>query len=248
MKKIKIILGGLAVMTSTLLAACGASSSKTAANQKLNWIEEAELSTIDVSKIMDDVSFNQVNQVLEGLYTLGNNAKVKNALASKVTVSKDGKTWTFNIRKNAKWSNSQALTAKDFVYSWKRTVDPKTASEYSYFFSGIKNADATVAGRKKASTLGIKAVGKYKLVVSLEGKIPYFKLLMAFPLFFPQNEQAVKKYGYKYGTASKYMVYNGPFVLAEHGSFDGRKVPPAGGQSQGDQRQALRASEIGRFC
>ncbi|KNE30272.1 hypothetical protein LDI10_06795 [Lactobacillus delbrueckii subsp. indicus] len=165
MKKSKTILGGLAVMTSTLLAACGASSSKTAANQKLNWIEEAELSTIDVSKIMDDVSFNQVNQVMEGLYTLG-----------------------------------------------------------------------------------IKAVGKYKLVVSLEGKIPYFKLLMAFPLFFPQNEQAVKKYGSKYGTASKYMVYNGPFVLAEHGSFDGRKVPPAGGQSQGDQRQALRASEIGRFC
>lgn len=60
--------------------------------------------------------------------------------------------------------------------------------------------------------MGIKAVGKYKLVVSLERKIPYFKLLMAFPLFFPQNEQAVKKYGSKYGTASKYMVYNGPFV------------------------------------
>ena len=212
MKKSKIILGGLAVMTSTLLAACGASSSKTAANQKLNWMEEAELSTIDVSKIMDDVSFNQVNQVMEGLYTLGNNAKVKNALASKATVSKDGKTWTFNIRKNAKWSNGQALTAKDFVYSWKRTVDPKTASEYSYLFSGIENADAIVAGKKKASTLGIKAVGKYKLVVSLERKIPYFKLLMAFPLFFPQNEQAVKKYGSKYGTASKYMVYNGPFV------------------------------------
>lgn len=149
---------------------------------------------------------------MEGLYTLGNNAKVKNALASKATVSKDGKTWTFNIRKNAKWSNGQALTAKDFVYSWKRTVDPKTASEYSYLFSGIKNADAIVAGKKKASTLGIKAVGKYKLVVSLERKIPYFKLLMAFPLFFPQNEQAVKKYGSKYGTASKYMVYNGPFV------------------------------------
>lgn len=211
MKKSKIILGGLAVMTSTLLAACGASSRKTAANQKLNWMEEAELSTIDVSKIMDDVSFNQVNQVMEGLYTLGNNAKVKNALASKATVSKDGKTWTFNIRKNAKWSNGQALTAKDFVYSWKRTVDPKTASEYSYLFSGIKNADAIVAGKKKASTLGIKAVGKYKLVVSLERKIPYFKLLMAFPLFFPQNQKFIEKMGSKYATASKYMIYNGPY-------------------------------------
>ncbi|GHW00572.1 peptide ABC transporter substrate-binding protein [Lactobacillus nasalidis] len=206
-------MGGLAVLTSTLLAACGnSSSSKTAASQKLNWMEEAELSTIDVSKILDDTSFNQVNQVMEGLYTLGNNAKVKNALATKTTVSKDGKTWTFNIRKNAKWSNGQQVTAKDFVFSWRRTVNPKTASEYSYLFSGIKNADSIVAGKKSPSTLGVKADGKYKLVVTLDRKIPYFKLLMAFPLFFPQNEQAVKKYGSKYGTASKYMVYNGPFI------------------------------------
>lgn len=72
MKKSKIILGGLAVMTSTFLAACGSSSAgKTASSQKLNWMEEAELSTIDVSKILDDTSFNQVNQVMEGLYTPG---------------------------------------------------------------------------------------------------------------------------------------------------------------------------------
>ncbi len=101
-------------------------------------MEEAELSTIDGSKILDDTSFNQVNQVMEGLYTLGNNAKVKNALATKTTVSKDKKTWTFTLRKNAKWSNGDAVTAKDFVFSWRRTVNPKTASEYSYLFPVLK--------------------------------------------------------------------------------------------------------------
>ena len=104
------------------------------------------------------------------------------------------------------------VTAKDFVYSWRRTVNPKTASRYSYPFSGIKNADAIVAGKKSVNSLGIKAVGKYKLVITLERRIPYFDKLMGFAVFFPQSEKVVKKYGSKYGTASKYMIYNGPFV------------------------------------
>ena len=59
--------------------------------------------------------------------------------------------------------------------------------------------------------MGIKAVGKYKLVITLERRIPYFDKLMGFAVFFPQSEKAVKKYGSKYGTASKYMIYNGPY-------------------------------------
>jgi oligopeptide transport system substrate-binding protein len=61
--------------------------------------------------------------------------------------------------------------------------------------------------------MGIKAVGKYKMVVSLERKIPYFKLLMAFPLCFPQNEQAVKKYGSKYGTARMKLLAKAENIL-----------------------------------
>lgn len=95
----------------------------------------------------------------------------------------DGKTWTFNLRKGAKWANGDEVTAQDFVYSWRRTVNPKTASEYAYLFSGIKNADAIVAGKKAANTLGIKADGKYKLTVTLDRRIPYFKLLMGFYIF-----------------------------------------------------------------
>lgn len=103
------------------------------------------------------------------------------------------------------------MTAKDFVYSWRRTVNPKTASQYSYLFSGIKNADAIVAGKKPVSSLGIKVVGKYKLVITLERRMAYFDKLMGFAVFFPQSEKAVTKYGSKYGKASKYMLYNGPF-------------------------------------
>src|SRR5699024_6025023 len=112
----------------------------------------------------------------EGLYRLGKNSKVENGVASKTQVSKDGKTWTFTLR-NSKWSDGTPVTAKDFVYSWRRTVNPKTASQYAYLFEGIHNATKISAGKASVNTLGVKAEGNNKLVVSLDKRIPYFKLL-----------------------------------------------------------------------
>ena len=213
MKLSKTLSVGATVLASAaLLAACGGSNSKESSSSKktLNWMDVAEIPTMDMSKATDATSFNQLSNTMEGLYRLGKNSKLEKALATSEKVSKDGKTYTYTLRKS-KWSDGSELTAKDFVYSWQRTVNPKTASQYSYLFSGIKNADAIVAGKKKVDTLGVKAVGKYKLVVTLERRIPYFDKLMGFAVFFPQSEKAVTKYGSKYGTASKYMLYNGPF-------------------------------------
>ncbi|WGN90002.1 peptide ABC transporter substrate-binding protein [Ligilactobacillus faecis] len=206
--------GAVVALSAIFLAACGKSSNEsTADKQVLNWSESAELPTMDLSKATDTVSFSQLNNSLEGLYRIGKNAKIEPGIATKTTVSNDGLTYTFDLRKNAKWSNGDKVTAKDFVYSWQRTVDPKTGSQYAYLFEGIKNATAVMNGEKQPSELGIKADGDYKLVVTLEKNVPYFRLLMGFPAFFPQNQKAVEEYGSKYGTASKYMVYNGPFVL-----------------------------------
>lgn len=213
MKKRAFLASSTFLAAATLLTACSSNkSSSSSKSQSISWMNTAEINTLDASKATDQASYEQINNIEEGLYLLGKNAKVQNALATKTTTSKDGKTWTFTLRKNAKWSNGDPVTAQDFVYSWRRTVDPKTASEYSYLFSGITNADQIVAGKKKPATLGIKADGKYKLTVTLEKRIPYFKLLMAFPLFFPQNQKFIEKAGSKYGTSSKYMIYNGPFV------------------------------------
>ncbi|MBT8806265.1 peptide ABC transporter substrate-binding protein [Lactobacillus delbrueckii subsp. bulgaricus] len=204
--------GATVLASAALLAACGSNSSKESSSSKktLNWTDASEIPTMDMSKATDATSFNQLSNTMEGLYRLGKNSKLEKALATSEKVSKDGKTYTYTLRKS-KWSDGSELTAKDFVYSWRRTVDPKTASQYSYLFSGIKNADAIVAGKKKPETLGIKAVGKYKLVITLERRMAYFDKLMGFAVFFPQSEKAVTKYGSKYGTASKYMLYNGPF-------------------------------------
>lgn len=216
MKLKKVIATGASLVALGLaLTACGSNSSKSglADKQVLNWSYASELPSMDLSTATDTISFDQLNSTMEGIYRIGKNSKVEPGLATKTEVSKDGLTYTFTLRKNDKWSNGDPVTAQDFVYSWRRTVDPKTGSQYAYLFDGIANANDIIAGKKAVDTLGIKAEGKYKLVVTLEKKLPYFKLLMGFPVFFPQNQNAVEKYGKKYGTAAKYLVYNGPFKM-----------------------------------
>ena len=204
-------LSATVLASAALLAACGNNDSSSSSSSKtLKWMDAAEIPTMDLSKATDVTSFNQLTNTLEGLYRLGPNSKLEKGLATSEKVSKDGKTYTYTLRKS-KWDDGTPVTAKDFVYSWQRTVNPKTASQYSYLFSGIKNADAIVDGKKPVSSLGVKAEGKYKLVVTLDRRIAYFDKLMGFAVFFPQQEKAVKKYGSKYGTASKYMAYNGPY-------------------------------------
>lgn len=216
MKKTKTFLAAGSILTAALaLTACGGNSSSSSSNKKeLNWEESAEIPTMDLSKATDSASFTQLINTMEGLYRAKSDGSQEKAMATSEKVSKDRKTYTFTLRKDNKWSNGDPVTAQDFVYSWRRTVDPKTASQYAYLFEGIKNATDIQNGKKKPETLGIKAVGKYKLVVTLDRRIPYFNNLMAFGSFFPQNEKAVKKYGSKYGTASKYMVYNGPYIMS----------------------------------
>lgn len=198
---------------SLILVGCGQNSSQQ--KKTITTSTDSELTTVDPSKTTAVGTFNVLNNVDEGLFRLGKDSKVEPGIATSSTVSKDGKTYTFNLRKNAKWSNGDPVTAQDFVYSWRRTLNPKTASQYGYLFSGIKNADKIQDKKAAVSSLGIKANGKYKLTVTLEQRIPYFKLLMGFPVFFPQDSKTVNKYGNKYGTSSKTQVYNGPFTLTK---------------------------------
>ena len=139
MSKLKVVLAGIVtVSVGLLLAACGNNNASTAEKNTLNLSTTAPLDTIDISK---STGFGQTGNVFESFYRLGKNGKPTAGLAKSGSVSKDGKTWTFKLR-DAKWSNGDPITAQDFVYSWRRSLNPKTASPYSYLFSGVKNADA----------------------------------------------------------------------------------------------------------
>ncbi|KRK88214.1 peptide ABC transporter substrate-binding protein [Lentilactobacillus sunkii] len=204
------LLLALAAVLVVTLAACGKSSTKSnSQKQTLNLSTTAPLDTIDISK---STGYGQSGNVFESFYRLGKDGKPTPGLAKSGKVSKDGKTWTFKLR-NAKWSNGDKITAQDFVYSWRRTLKPSTKSTYAYLFSGIKNADKVNAGKLSPDKIGIKAVNDKTVQIQLEKPIAYFKVLMAYPLFGPQNQKIVDKYGKKYGTNSKYMVYSGPFKI-----------------------------------
>ncbi|CDR81035.1 peptide ABC transporter substrate-binding protein [Lactobacillus delbrueckii subsp. lactis] len=107
----------LAALSMIMLTACGKSNSQASKKQEFFWSTSAEISTIDMSKASDTVSFDQLRNTMEGLYRTGKNGKLMPALATSSTVSKDGKTYTFTLSKS-KWSDGSPVTAKDFVYSW----------------------------------------------------------------------------------------------------------------------------------
>ncbi len=211
----KITAAGLLTASALVLAACGQQkSSQSQTKQVLNWTESAQISTQDPSLTTDSTSFQALLNTQEGLYRLDKKQKPQLALAKSAKVTDEGKTYTFVLR-DAKWSNGQAITANDFVYSYRRTLNPKTKSSMAFYFYQIVNAEAINAGKKSVNSLGVKALSKNKLQIKLVRPVSYFKLLLAFPLFFPENQQFIEKVGSKYGTAAKYTISSGPFKLTK---------------------------------
>lgn len=231
MKKGKLVsLLGIALTSTIVLAACGGgsgsdkasdsaskdSSGKMAKKQELNLIESAEIPTMDSVMNTDTVGSIVMNNVFEGLYRqdLDNNP-VLGMAAEEPKISDDKLTYTFKIRDDAKWSNGDPVTAGDFVFSWRRLVDPTTAAPYSYMMDGvIADASAVIAGEKQPDELGVKAVDDKTLEIQLERAVPYFKGLLSLAMYYPQNEKFVTEQGEKYASNSDALVYNGPFKLA----------------------------------
>jgi oligopeptide transport system substrate-binding protein len=228
MKKKFSFLLVLLLALSTFLAACGGDK-KTESNEEgsgaggsdekkeqvLNLLESSEIPSMDSTLATDAVSFNVMNNVLEGLYRLGEKDEaVLGMAAEEPQISEDGKTYTFKIR-DAKWSNGDPVTANDFVYAWQKALNPDTGAEYAYIMYDIKNAAKVNNGDVPVEELGVKAIDEKTLEVQLETPVPYFKALLSFATFYPQNQKFVEAQGDKFGLEADTVVYNGPFTLSE---------------------------------
>ena len=130
--------------------------------------------------------------------------------------NKDFKVWTFHLRKDAKWSNGDPVTAQDFVYSWQRITDPKTASPYASYlqYGHLLNVDDIIAGKKPVSDLGVKALDDHTLEVTLSEPVPYFYKLLIHPSTSPVPKAAIEKYGDKW-TQPANIVTNGAYKLKD---------------------------------
>lgn len=163
----------------------------------------------------NNMSFNVINQVFEGLYRLDKEGKPQLAMAaSEPEVSDDNRVYTFEIREDATWSDGSPVTADDFEYAWKKAVNPETGAAYGPQFEEIvAGASEILKGDKPVDELGVEALDEKTLKVTLEEPVPYFKDLLTTAIFFPQPKAFIKEQGEQYATDSEHTLYNGPFVL-----------------------------------
>lgn len=200
-----VVVAGAGTRAAGLWGGSNGSSSDT-----LKFSFPTEIQTLDISKNTDTYSGTVIGNTGSNLLRVNAKGKAVPELAKSVKVSKDGLTYTATLRSGLKWSDGSKLTAKDFVYSWQRIVNPKTASQYAYLTSGVKNADDIVAGKTKVSELGVTSKGNV-ITFKLERPIPQFKYLLTFANFMPQRQSFVEKQGKKYGTTSAKQLYSGPY-------------------------------------
>lgn len=215
MKRIKlfIVLLALTVITAGCSSAEGIYSDK---GQVFRKVIPQDISSLDSALVTDTVSFDLFNQVYEGLYTLDKNDKAQPGVAKEMPKkSNGGKTLTIKLRKDAKWSNGDPVTAQDFVFAWKRVVNPDTASEYAYIMYDLKNAEDINMGKKDVDKLGVKALDDHTLKIELNKPIPYINEILAFGTYLPQKEKVVKKHGEQYATTADKTVFNGPFKVQD---------------------------------
>lgn len=128
----------------------------------------------------------------------------------------DNRTFIFHLRRDARWSNGDPVTANDFVYSWRRLADPKNLSSFAWFadLAGLENAAEITAGKLPAERLGVSAPDDYTLKVQLSKPVPYFASLTANFSLFPVHRATVEKYGNDWTKVGN-LVGNGAFVLRE---------------------------------
>lgn len=216
MKRLKYLLVGMA--TAALLTACGTSKENTqtvnSQSNILNVATDIELSSMDTGVATDGYSFDAIAAVIEGLYQLDADGNPVPGMVESAEVTEDGKTYIFKLR-DANWSDGTPVTANDFVFAWRRLADPMTASEYSYMLdvAGIKNALEISKGEKDKNELGITALDDKTLKIELNYPVPFFYQLMAFPSFYPINEEFYKKYGEQYALTPESILSNGPFKM-----------------------------------
>ncbi len=213
-----LILGaGLAVASTSFstLAANVPAGTKLAKVQELVRGNGTEVASIDPQKVEGVPESNVIRDLFEGLVNEDGNGNIVPGVA-KSWETKDNKTFIFHLRKDAKWSNGDPLTAADFVYSFQRAVDPATASPYSWYLemTTMKNAAAIIAGKKDKSTLGIQAVDPYTLKIELDTPVPYFVKMMAHTTVKPVNRKVVEKWGDEW-TKPAHFVGNGAYTLTK---------------------------------
>jgi oligopeptide transport system substrate-binding protein len=194
-----------------------AENRKLAECQHLAIGNDTEIQSLDPHRIPDAIPENNVIvNLLEGLCILDRHGETAPGVASRWEQSDGGKTWTFYLRPEARWSNGDPVTAADFVYSWRRLADPKTASPVSDTLVNLQllNSLAVIHGHKPTTALGIQAIDDHTLQLQLAQNHPFLTKLLSKPALFPVHPATVEQYQDRWSSPDHY-VGNGAYRLQE---------------------------------
>jgi oligopeptide transport system substrate-binding protein len=203
-------IAAVALLLTVICAGCGHSFQRA----DLVFLNGAEPESLDPALVTGQPEIRVVTGLFEGLLAYGTTLeKPLPGMAERWEISDDKLVYTFHIRHDARWSNGDPLTARDFYASWERALDPDTASDYSSQLYFIKNGKPFNEGKlKDFSQVGVKVIDDYTLQVTLENPTPFFLELCAFSTLSPVHMPTVQKYGDDW-IKPGHIVCNGPYKL-----------------------------------
>jgi oligopeptide transport system substrate-binding protein len=227
-KKVLLLVTGLFGALAIAAAGCGggggggggtSGGTAAAAEQVLRMGWGAEPPSLDPGLATDTTSSNVLLAIMDPLVRLNSETNAAEpSLAESWDISEDGKTVTYHLSPDGKWTNGDPVTAGDFVYSWKRTLSPELAADYAYQLYGIVGAFEYNSCTKKCEALadkvGVEAPDDSTLVVHLTSAQPWFIQQSAHHSFLAVHQATVEQFGDKW-TEPANIVTNGPFKLAK---------------------------------
>lgn len=224
-KKCHLIFLSILLATCVTLTGCGSSETNVVAGNKsgtLYWGNGTEPQSLDPQIATGVPEHHVISAVMEGLVLKDRKTlEPRPGVAKTWDISNDGRVYTFYLRENAKWSNGDAHTAHDYVWSWWRALQTTLGNQYAYMLFPIKNAKRYYDGETSDfSDVGVKAIDNRTLQVTLTNPTPYFLQLLDHYSLFPVHQATIEKFGRadERGTRWSYegnLVGNGPYKLEE---------------------------------
>lgn len=206
-----VLLMALLSWASELSGAGGAGEAVDPATGTITLALSTEPPQLDSTRATDMVSGQILGHVMEGLVRYDEFNRIVPGVAERWEIGEVEA--VFHLRKDSRWSDGSPVTAHDFVFAWRKALEPATASEYAFILYPIKNARAVNEGELPVTAFGATAVDDHTLAVQLERPIGYFDKLVAFPTYYPIKQDFYEGRDGRYGADAVDLLYNGPFVI-----------------------------------